>query len=324
MNSKTIAISVALAGLLLGGILMSQGTNPTLYTIPQDLAWYSATLRCPTGTSSEFANYVSWDATEKRVVVGIQEKNQSTGEWISEQYVYSTSYNVLDVAFRLGGQVLYVSGIQLDRNGGYTDVIEEWTFPTPAGGYAVTVAGGTTGIGTPRASFAGTATLIGPAYVAPQVRHPTVQPVPDKRILYSEASSGHFDCIVADPEGRTLLVHNYTTGNLMAIDLSVATPTLQSVYTATQIPALAACRSIVLHDVPNVGRICRLSPENGSGANPTNSTQTVILVDSQNDAVFEAFTTHSLVQVANGQSPYGESINWKSVTNFGWDWQSEF
>jgi hypothetical protein len=292
--------------------------------IPSDLRWFSVTFARPTGTSNSIANGVAWDGGEKRLEVVIQEKVPSTGEWIKEQYLYSTSYHVLDVDARLAGQVLYVSGIQLDRDGEYTDIIEEWTFPAATGSYAATFSGGTTTVGTPRASFAGTAALVGGTYLAPSERNPGPQPIPDKRVLWSERSSGHFNCIAADPEGRFLLLHNYTTGDVLSLDLlsSATGPTL--VMAAAQVPALSSSRSIMLHDVPNIGRICRLYPVGPAGTNWLSTAPAVILLDAQNDGQFESHSIHPMIEVSRGQTVFGETILWRSVTNFGWDWQSEF
>ncbi len=324
MSIRQFTFTVVVVALALGGFLMSQANPPPPYVIPADLGWFSPTFRCPTGTSDKFANYVGWNAPHKRLVVGIQELSPVTGQWVSAQYVYSTSYHVLDVAYRLGGQELYVSGILLDRFGGYTDIIERWEFPTVAGGTSVAITGGVTQIGIPRAAFSGTVTIVGGSYIAPQQRNATPQPLPNQSIIYSEPSGGHYNCIVADPEGRFLLLHNYATGDLSSLDLSSATPVLQLVHSPAQIPALTQIRSMMMHDVPSVGRICRLSPQDASGAPFASSAQVVVLVDPQNDGNFDSFSLHSAVEVALGQTAYGDSITWNSVTNFGWDWVSEF
>lgn len=324
MHARTIALSAIAVAVVVGGFVMSRSASPPPYVIPSDLAWFSPSFRCPTGTSANFANYVAWDAPQKRVVVGIQEKDPATGNWSSEQYVYSTSYNVLDVAYRLGGQELYIAGIQLERGGGYTDIVEKWVFPTPAGGYTFTVAGGVTSVGTARTTFSGSATITGGTYAAPLKRTSTPQPVPNQTIIYSQPSGGHINCLAADPEGRFLLLHNYTSGDVSSLDLVSANSVPQLVYSATQVPALTGVRSIALHDVRLIGRICRLSPENRSGAYSTVSTQVAVFVDPENDGTFNSFTVHSTVGLALGQTPYGESKDWSSVTNFGWDWKTEY
>jgi hypothetical protein len=324
MNRRTVVLAGVALATITSGILLSQGNARPAYQIPSELFWFNAMMRVPTADGPSVSDYVAWDSLGKGVLVGLQEKDPNTNQWVSAKYVYPTACNILGVAPRLGGQELYVSGIQLDQVGGYTDIIEKWMFPTPEGSYATAIAGGVTAIGKPRGSLAGSMSIVGGSYVTPGHRVSTPQPVPDQTYVYSKHMGGHFDCVAADPEGRFLLLHNYASGDLLTLDLMTADSTPKTLFTAAQIPALHATRSIDLDDVPGVGRICRLSPIDPGGAFFRLSTQVVVLVDRDNDGIFDSFTVHSAADVARGATPYGDSIDWHSVTNFGWDWRPEF
>lgn len=318
---KTILLT-ALIALSVGGVVLARGSTPPDYEVPAGLKFSNPYFRCPTALTQNVANYVSWAIPEDRVVVGLQEKNPTTGQWVSTQYVFSTSYRVLDVAFRLGGQELFIAGVQIDGED-YIDVIEKWVFPPTPGAYAVSLNGGTTPLGVPRGSLSAGISILGGTYQDASNRISTPQPVPTKTMLYSARNGGHLNCIVADPEGRFLLVHNYTTGDVSSMDLSNPRAGLQVAFSSGQNSALASAQTMVLHDVPEVGRICRLTAENRYGAYPSGSNLTTVLVDADNDGIFNSFTVHSSVEITQGLTPYGDSANWHSVVNFGWDWQSE-
>ncbi|MCK6448197.1 MAG: hypothetical protein L6Q99_17565 [Planctomycetes bacterium] len=322
IERRAVLIGSGLAVTAVAVAVSLHAAAPT-YQVPTALSFYSPAFRCPIGLDDDLANYVSWAVPEKRLVVGVQEKHPVSGEWARAEYVYSTSYQLLDVAFRLAGQELYISGVQVERST-YTDVIERWTFPAETGGYTGSVGGGATGTGVPRAAFAGYASISGGTYLPPNIRNTTRQPVPNKTVLYAAPAGGHFNCIAADPEGRQLFLHNYTTGDVLALDLLVEDAVPQILFSGTQNPTLAGARTMVLHDVPNVGRICRLTAEDRHGAYPSGSNQTAILIDPENDAMFDSLAVHSAVDLARGLTPFGNPKNWLSTANFGWDSETEF
>jgi hypothetical protein len=317
------AIAMALTGVAAvgRGALMSQGA-PSTYQVPWDLAFFDPFFGCPTAIADDVSNYVFWSTPEKRIAVRIQEVNPSSGQWEYKTYVYSTSYRVLDVAFQQGGVVLYVSGVQINGPA-YADVIEKWEFP-PLGSHAFTVEGGTTPIGVPRGSFSGSASVIGGASGPPGGGVPAPQPVPERTLLYSKLAGGHINRIAADPEGRFLMLHNYTTGDVSTIDLAVESPSPVLAFSAAQYPALAATRGMFMHDVPGIGRVCRLTPTNVNGAYPNGTTEAAMLVDAENDGIFDAVIVHNEIDITRELTPYGNSADWGSVVNFGWDWRVKY
>jgi len=319
---KSLAIALALIASGGGGVALHRSAEVE-YAIPKELHHLSFMGGVPTAVADELANYVYWATPGQRVVVRLQERDPSSGTWNRPQYVYATSYHVLDVAFRLGGKELYVSGTRVE-GAGYTDVIEKWVFPTPDGSPMITIAGGATPIGVARAPLAGSVSIAGGAYVAPEKRISTLQPVPERTLLYEARNGGHFNSVVADPEGRFLFLHNYTSGDVLSLDLSATDRALQTAFAASANPVLSAARTMQMHDVPGVGRICRLTAEDRYGGYPRGTTQTTVLVDAQNDGIFEAFTIHTSIDIARGLTPYGASIDWTGVVNFGWDWKADF
>ncbi|MEW6073498.1 MAG: hypothetical protein AB1726_13020 [Planctomycetota bacterium] len=326
MRTHSVALIATVAGAVLGGVLLSWPSAPTPYQIPTDLHFWDPVFRYGTLTGDDVADYVGWCVPGERVVVGLQERNPETDEWERQEFIYSTSFSILDVAGRLGGNKLFVSGVQIEGDS-YTDLIEEWTFAPTRGSYEVQLDPPPTARGVPRPPLSGSIYIPGGTYIPQGNRGgggPVVPvPVPRRRTLQSVAQFGHFDSIVADPEGRFLLLHSYATGDLYSLDLMTPGAVLELEYSSTDRPVLHTVRTMTPHDVPGVGRVyCLSSKPYGCQFSPTHDE--LVLIDADNDGYFDTDAVYTDVDIHRGLTPLGDTLDWRSVTNFGWDWEAEY
>jgi len=157
----------------------------------------------------------------------------------------TTSYRITDASSRDGGNVLYVAGLRPNGN----DVIERWTFQHRTGGWQHLYTGTPERIGTPSPPYTGSTAINGGVFTVPPLR--VRQP---RRKVIFEGDLGVIRQIVADPEGRFLLVLSHTTNDLFRINLQKDPPTVETVFTSAQMPFLQQVRSMRFRQHVSQGR----------------------------------------------------------------------
>ena len=296
------------------------------YSVPEDLHFFNSSSGLPVLVGEDVSNYVSWAVPGDRIVYGMQEYNPASQSWEYQEFVYTTSYQILDVAARAGGRELFISGVQIVGTN-WNDIVEKWTFPRTKGSYIGTMSPPFTVRGEPRPPFQGSVHIQGGAYIAQSQRSgiPGVplQPIPSKAVLYMGADYHHFDDLQVDPEGRFLLLHSYGLGSLYSIDLSGPSQPMVE-YSSTEIPHLSLVRSGSVRDHPTLGRIYYLSEKNKYGEYAAGAPGVITcLIDDDNDGFFDSFQNLAEYDIAVGTTILGDPTEWDDPVNHGWDWRED-
>lgn len=223
-------------------------------------------------TAHPDTNAIDWVRRERRDALDDEKASKNS---------YTTSFRITAVASREGGDVVYVAGMEDDG----TDVLEQWTFDIRDGRWIHRKSGSTPPIGTSAGPYTATTSIKGDEYVDPPERHGA----PERRKLWESETFGHIRWMVADPEGRYLLLQSNASSDVYRADLSAVTLSPTLVVTATQQPALSLVRRarIGVHS-PTGHRIVVLS-QKPIQHNPT-TTEYVLLKSPANDGVFAAET----------------------------------
>lgn len=244
----------------------------------------------------------------------VRERAGPNSAWTGSEIEYTFSYELTAATFREGGEFLYLAGI---RPSDCVDVIEQWVFEPEAGAPiarsaaspATTPAVGP--IGTPAPPFEllpGTAGSGG--YVDVDLRAGT-QPAPRRRVIYEGNDLGHIRSMVADPEGRFLLLQAHGNSGIYRIDLMI-TPTLAPVllFDAAATPPLVHARRMAVYDIPAAGGRCYVLPASQGDVMPKDATW-VVIKDPNNDGVFDAIESYSNAEWQG--SPLGDRTNWRDL-----------
>ena len=225
-------------------------------------------------------------------------------DFIRRGSTLTTSYLVLDVAQRNGGDELFVAGVKANGE----SIIEKWVFGRINGEYVVDYPA-PTALGSPAGPFVPALHIKGGgAYKLPKGPGGLIlEPVAQRSILY-EGGLGPFLAIEADPEGRFLLMWSYSDHSVRQLLLTAPGASPASIYNASAVPALAQIYGIEAREFgpPGTRRYLLRS------AFPGDQFETyTVLSDDENDGVFESADSYD--SSAWEVSPLG---NWGQWTLF--------
>lgn len=210
----------------------------------------------------------------------------------------STTLSIRDVASR-GGDELFVGGNPL--RGGF--VLERWRLPEVRGSTTAmlvpsgAVPGGipvTPGMGVPTQPWGGQVYIPGGVSQTPIVQRIALPPV--QRSEFAEDVSALYRGIGADPEGRFVLVLT-DAGELRQYSPSVTLNDYVVLQDATTMPQLMHVEGL-FHRVQHtaLGRVWFLTWHDARYPDgtliPSSLYETIVIVDGDNDGVFEEVTPH--------------------------------
>lgn len=204
------------------------------------------------------------------------------GTWYTSAAEWGTSYSVDRFAAVVAGD-LFLVGHPLDANRNPAPsagvVIEKWKIlPQPGTPYARRDPA-VEPIGTPAGWGSTRVGIVGGSYLEPDSR---VGLLTLRTVLYRGTGMGDVEAVVADPDGRFLLAVTRSPAELVQIDASG--PLL--LRTHTQLPLLTQVDRLGVWQHVSEGRFFV-----GTVGDGTIESQKIVLVDSDNDGVFESIST---------------------------------
>jgi hypothetical protein len=228
------------------------------------------------------------------------------GDWQSTSIDEATSFYVTAAAWQDGLSRVFVAGIESDGH----SVVERWTYPRRSGGYVVDrTSGPIQPIGSAMPSYSAQESLNGPAYQPLPVR---LSPARRARV-YRGNSIGHIRSMVAEPEGRFLLVLTYPNRQLYRIDLTQAGYPMTLLHSAATLPHLANATTLRVREHTTDGRIYTLFEFQGSMLLPNYSV--TLLLDPENDGILAAPIT--LTGAEWQAAGYELDTSWSEYENLG-------
>lgn len=231
------------------------------------------------------------------VTVQRRERRSPSHDWVMRTRTESTSYIMTAVSARRGGEVLFVAGMKADG----TSIVERWEYDYPDGRHVSTFID-------PDPA---------PPTAIPSRFRPTTMvrgcdwrplrgiPAPRKTVVY-EGPDGPFTALEADPEGRFLLLYDYSLKSLRRV-LSVAPSVLETLYTARDHPQLVEVGSIEARDRTSGERVFvvwKVMPRK----RPLAEDVFTLLIDEDNDTELDSIETFSYA--AYKESRYWSSSGW--------------
>jgi len=215
------------------------------------------------------------------------------------------------VTSRDGGHEVYVAGVKFDGD----VVIEKWRYGKRSKGWILGAPSDPLPIGQPMPEFVPVESPNGSSWVAPpsNTGRPAV-----KSIFWSSSSVPILSALAVDPEGRYLLALSYPSGNVLQFDLTAASPqTPSTILTVAQEPYLDKVSMMVMWEHASEGRKCIITKRVDGW---TIDDSQVVLSDSNNDGIFEAFDFYDKAQwKANGYHVYGAFRRyWNTGIVFNW------
>jgi len=204
-------------------------------------------------------SWYDWDTLDKLVTVQRRERETTTSAWSEQVQELTTSYFVVDVRPVCGPNhqisELFVTGVYPAGQ----SCIERWVFTYPA-----------------------TAIPVGGGYVPlAQRRFPGVS----RQEILRTSQYGHIRSIEPDPQGRFVLFLTHEqhvlyrkplpTGDVV-VELAVATE-----------PYLAQMQQVIIQRHVTQGAMIHLSPASRWHASPGAVRDSMLMIDSTNDGVFE-------------------------------------
>lgn len=229
------------------------------------------------------------------------ERANADAAWKTEDEEYTVSYFFTSWCGREGGDEIYLCGLMPS---GQT-IIERWRYTVPAGRWIVHCPTQSP-LGTPAADYQPSIVVKGGGEWR-WSKAKTYPPDPQRRVLY-EGNEGPFTAMDVDPEGRQLLLYDFTTKAIRRINLANSVTSIETLYTAQAYPHLSQLSSLELRDFGTEGRKL-LTRKQYAGSNLEEVFG--VFSDPDNDGNFSsvAFLTRS----AFVASPYG---NWPSWQQF--------
>ncbi len=313
------AIATTAGVVAVAAALLPQGGVPNIppqpvFTLPADLCGYEGFNFLRSGQSANLRQSLSFTRGESAVLFRWGEKSTNPNDpvdWHDSEVVESATFAITAVTSRSGGNAVYVAGVT--QNG--TDVIELWNFPTRSGGFGIRqTSGPVLSLGTPMPPYTAEQYLQGGSFAVPSSTHNSARRTP----FYSGTSMGHIRDMAVDPEGRFLVILAYPTGSIYRLDLSSTTSVPTLLYAASTIPHLANAKTVAVLHHASQGRKYILTEQVGCVI-PLNQ-QYTLLADSNNDGVFESWSTITAAQW--DAAGYGTDSNWVDYQNLGvtYDW----
>jgi hypothetical protein len=311
MNKRCIALTLIAIALTL-----SSGNASCQNCFPAELTSFNAFPIQTVGRSENYRSSLTFDKGASSLERRVREREDSQSTWSSIDAGYSTSYKISAVASRLGGDVLFISGINTSD---CSDIIEKWTFPRKRGARQLEPSHSVelnpsleVGQSAPALSLQPTIAGGGPFITTANRTLGTRGPV--RETLYSGSSLGHIRSLFADPEGRFILLQAHGDSAIYQIDLTGPSQHPQLVISLASVPALAATKTM-----QGFGRI-------GSSERFIVLTETfggveggawnrVVMRDVNNDGIMDAFEEFDSQSWSN--SPWADSSQWVKLTSSG-------
>ena len=232
-----------------------------------------------------------------QIAVHREERQTPNDEWVFRKRIDSTNYIITAVSARRGGEVLFVAGMKADG----TSIIERWWYDYPDGRFITDYIDPTPPLSAP---------LTEPYRPTIAIRGGTWKPIrgvpaPKKTIVY-EGPEGPFTVMQADPEGRFLLLYDYSLKSLRKID--TGNPgVISTLYTAQEHPQLLELGSMEARDRTSGERVIvlwKMLPNPG----PLSSEVFTLIFDSNNDGAFETIEVFTYADYKNSQ--YWDPSEW--------------
>lgn len=230
---------------------------------------------------------VTFSPGGKTLSVVRHERASAQDAWTREGRTYGASYFITDVSQRRAGETLFVAGVK--PNG--ATIIERWEFPPTVNRYSASYVDPAPLIGTPVSDpYRPTVSISGGTWAYGRGALPAAQ----KTVIY-EGTAGVFSRVVADPEGRFLLLYDYDSESICQMVLGSGPPTFQVLYTSADHPQLDQLHDFEPRDSPTFGRtvvIWREYPHRNAAGDETFT----LIFDADNDGTFESIESYSLSQ----------------------------
>lgn len=235
----------------------------------------------------------TWEIDIGRTLITFRSyETQATGAVQVVSQEITTSFRIKDVAPRAGDHV-FVGGEP--SRGGF--LIESWTFPGVTGAPTASTAVSGTAIGVSAPPATPQVSVSGGGPVLP-VELRSVPPQPRRSVVVEDLTTG-YRAIGADPEGRFVLLVT-DEGELRQYDLGVAPGELSDPVVLADTTTLPSLRSVsgLMHRYQQAtfGRlwIARWFDARYPDGYPIalDQWETMVLLDSDNDGIFEQMTSH--------------------------------
>ena len=232
----------------------------------------------------QLARNVRFDAIDGAVsITNIERDPIGDIDWESESR-YPVSFQGCRLAARTSHEI-YVAGLY---ESGMT-VLELWRFSPVTGEYRSTRPRATTGIGSPFVTPHTSFSIVGGTFQEPEAR---TKPMHMRRTIWSGTTLGVVKSMVADPDGRFLLVYSSDQEALYMVPTGQgAQPTL--VHNSMSVPAMASGLSLTVGDHAALGRTYMLS------LLPSSGNHCILLPDYDNDGVLDDCIVYDVISYAN-------------------------
>lgn len=298
--------AIALAALF--GVMAAASSHTRVVQFPEELEFYPFGFSAlkPSAITPNLRQSYAFAGGGDRVAVDRSERCPE-GWRDLESATIVTAYRITDVASRRGGADLFVAGIHADDS----DVIEHWSFGTRSGGYFVDPMVAAQPIGTSMGQFHPTEAIQGPNFVCPP--ESARMPSPERKAIAQRVDLGHVRVMAADPEGRFLLYQAHDTSSIWQIDLTQEPTALAQLLTVASTPHLAFTKTMRLLRHQTAGRRYFLTESSRLGQYPNTNHSITMLVDAENDGVFESVVT--MLTATWHDDPL--STGWETFENIG-------
>ncbi len=239
-----------------------------------------------------------------------KERAETESPWFDTRTTFSVPFRITDLSGRDGGDVLYVAGI---READGADLIEEWAFPPQRGARVLRAALSPTTtpavgpVGVPAPPLVLLPGIAGAGdFVIPPARE--AAPPERRRMLYTGAELRHIRSLVADPEGRFLLLQAHGNSAIYQLDLLSPAPcTPKLVCSSATTPELKRTTSMSAWDIGAAGGRVYLLVSTEACVTPIDA-EWVLLKDPDNDGNFDSIEGFS--NAAWLASPYADRAAW--------------
>ena len=284
---KTLRLHTPLWFLSLALSLPTAGWSQTPCELPPAMMQYDMFGVTSAGLDSTYKSYFEYYPSLSWVTRVIKEREDTDAEWETQGQELTTSYAIVDIAPRDGGEYVYVAGLQTSD---CTDVIEEWRFSPADGAFTFRASASPTTsppippVGTPAPPLTLHPEPNGGTFVAPSERgHLSA---PRRTVLYTGTSLGHIRSMEVDPQGRFLLIQSHGDSGIYQLDLLEEPPlTPQMLFSAAAIPELLTTTTLATYDNPAVGGRFFLLMQTDAFGDLMLDSHRVLIEDYDNDGV---------------------------------------
>lgn len=234
------------------------------------------------------------------------ERVAATDRWTTRRQELSVSFAITAFAWRNGGDEIFLAGLRRDG----TTTVERWRFDEREGAREVRYQSAPPPVGVPQAAYTPAVSIRG--NVEFRSDQPNSVPVDPTRLVLWDSTVGPITAMAADPEGRYLVIWNYSTQTLqraLLVEDPTATPiSFTAIYSAATSPLLDKVGSIEIRDFGTEGRkllLRRHTKQTWKAA----TERFHVIADANNDGVMDSIQSFSVSEIES--SPYGTWETWK-------------